>query len=127
MNRPALMKIIRVDDLMNLFFDEGPNLWNRWEIQNRPILYKEDYGTDDCVIEDIKKAKSLSDKFIPEEEMFQPRQVASCLISLLVRVIPIQLGWTPVFEKESPSARMKYIEYPNWVLTILSTKLFIRT
>ncbi len=126
MNRPGIMKIMRVDDLQNYTFVDGPELWKRWELDDRPLLYKDDYGMDDFVIEDIKKAKSLAEKFIPEEEMFQPRQVASCLISLLVRVIPVQLGWTPVFGKVIPSAREYYIlklneKESNWSLIYWNT------
>ncbi len=116
---------MRIDDLVNFTFDDGPYLWTRPEIKNRPIFAHEDiHGILECVIEDIEKVRNIVNKAIGQEAMFTPRYFASAFITLLRRLMPFEPTWVPAFElqgKEIFPDCSYYIlkldeEYKKWTL-----------
>jgi len=99
MEPTALMRIMRVDDLEVFTFDDGPYLWDRWEIKDRPLLAHEDkYWNLESVIKDIERAKNIINKALGQEAMFIPRYVATAFITLLRRMVPFEPTWVPAFE-----------------------------
>jgi hypothetical protein len=99
MTPTGLIRIIRDHDFKIISFDDGPPLWNRWEIRDRPLLAHEDnYCTLDHVTEDVERAKNIINKAWGEEAMFTPTYVATAFISLLRRLVPFEPTWIPAFE-----------------------------
>jgi hypothetical protein len=52
---------------------------NTFTISNRPLLYKDECGPNEAVIEDAEKAKALAENSFGGD-LFKPRHVPSCLI-----------------------------------------------